>query len=147
VLSGGDGDGALGVTAIKAAGGVTFAQCEDTAKFDSMPNAAVATGNVDFVLSPEQIAAELVKLSRQLRLAAPQLPVLLPEVLVPQDALATIFALLRSTTGVDFSHYKPKTINRRIQRRMLFCKSEQLLDYGYISKHTQPKYSLCMKKS
>jgi two-component system, chemotaxis family, CheB/CheR fusion protein len=130
VLPGGDGDGALGVTAIKAAGGVTFAQCEDTAKFDSMPNAAVATGNVDFVLSPEQIAAELVKLSRQLRLAAPQLPVLLPEVLVPQDALATIFALLRSTTGVDFSHYKPKTINRRIQRRMLFCKSEQLLDYA-----------------
>ena len=56
VLSGGDGDGALGLTAIKAAGGVTFAQGEDTAKFDSMPNAAVATGNVDFVLTPEKIA-------------------------------------------------------------------------------------------
>jgi two-component system, chemotaxis family, CheB/CheR fusion protein len=136
VLSGGDGDGSLGLTAIKAAGGVTFAQCEDSAKFDSMPNAAVATGNVDFVLSPEQIAAQLVKLSRNQRLAAPQLPVLLPELLVPQDALVTIFGLLRSTTGVDFSHYKPKTINRRIQRRMLFCKSEQLVDYAvYLQAH------------
>ena len=72
VLSGGDGDGSQGLTAIKAAGGVTFAQCEDTAKFDSMPNAAVATGNVDFVLPPEQIAAELVKLSRNPMWTSPQ---------------------------------------------------------------------------
>ncbi len=136
VLSGSDGDGSLGLTAIKAAGGITFAQREDTAKFDSMPNAAVATGHVDFVLPPEQIAAELVKLSRQIRLAVPQPLVLLPELLVPQDALTTIFALLRSTTGVDFSYYKPKTINRRIQRRMLFCKSEQLVDYAtYLQTH------------
>jgi two-component system, chemotaxis family, CheB/CheR fusion protein len=143
VLSGSDGDGSLGLTAIKAAGGVTFAQCEDTAKFDSMPNAAVATGHVDFVLPPEQIAAELVKLSRQIRLAVPQPLVLLPELLVPQDALATIFALLRSTTGVDFSYYKPKTINRRIQRRMLFCKSEQLVDYAtYLQTHPAEIQSL-----
>lgn len=56
VLSGGDGDGSLGLKAIKAVGGMTFAQCQDTAKFDSMPNTAVATGNVDFVLPPEKIA-------------------------------------------------------------------------------------------
>ncbi len=62
VLSGGDGDGSLGLKAIKAAGGMTFAQCQDTAKFDSMPNTAVATGNVDFVLPPEKIAEELAKL-------------------------------------------------------------------------------------
>jgi two-component system, chemotaxis family, CheB/CheR fusion protein len=135
VLSGGDGDGSLGLTAIKAAGGITFAQREDTAKFDSMPSEAVATGNVDFVLSPEQIAAELVKISRHLSLTAP-LPVLPPAGSVEQIALTTIFALLRSTTGVDFSHYKPKTINRRIQRRMLVCKSDQLVDYAvYLQEH------------
>jgi two-component system, chemotaxis family, CheB/CheR fusion protein len=50
--------------------------------------------------------------------------------LAPQDALAIIFGLLRSTTGVDFSHYKPKTLDRRIQRRMLLCKRELLADYA-----------------
>jgi CheY-like chemotaxis protein len=135
VLSGGDGDGSLGLTAIKAAGGITFAQDEDTAKFDSMPNTAVATGSVDFVLSPEQIAAELVKISRHLSLTAPPL-VLTPTGSVAQMALTTIFALLRSATGVDFSHYKPKTINRRIQRRMLVSKSDQLVDYAvYLQEH------------
>jgi two-component system, chemotaxis family, CheB/CheR fusion protein len=130
VLSGGDGDGSLGLTAIKAAGGVTFAQCEATAKFDSMPNAAVATGNVDFVLPPEQIAVELVKLSRNPMWTSPQPPIYTDELLEPQAALATIFSLLRSSTGVDFSHYKSKTIDRRIQRRMLLCKLEKLMDYA-----------------
>ena len=64
VLSGGDGDGSQGIKAIKAAGGMTFAQCEDTAKFDSMPNTAVATGNVDFILPPQKIAEELANYSR-----------------------------------------------------------------------------------
>jgi two-component system, chemotaxis family, CheB/CheR fusion protein len=134
VLSGGDGDGSLGIKAIKEAGGVTFAQCENTAKFDSMPHSAVATGNVDFVLPPAKIAEELMHLSRNPMLAC-ALPLLSSaEPLAPSDALknalGTIFGLLRSTTGVDFSHYKPKTINRRIQRRMLLCKLEQLADYA-----------------
>ena len=136
VLSGGDGDGSLGVTAIKAAGGVTFAQCEDTAKFDSMPNTAVATGNVDFILPPAQIAAELVKLSRNPLWTSPQAMIATDGLLEPQAALGKIFALLRSTTGVDFSHYKPKTLDRRIQRRMLLCKLEQLADYAaYLQVH------------
>jgi two-component system, chemotaxis family, CheB/CheR fusion protein len=129
VLSGGDGDGSLGIRAIKEAGGVTFAQCENTAKFDSMPNSAVATGNVDFVLPPDKIAEELVHLSRNTMLAR-SLPLLTTaESLAAPDALVTIFRLLRSTTGVDFSNYKSKTIDRRIQRRMLLCKLEQLPDY------------------
>jgi two-component system, chemotaxis family, CheB/CheR fusion protein len=136
VLSGGDGDGSLGLTAIKAAGGVTFAQCENSAKFDSMPNAAVATGNVDFVLSPEQIAAELVNLSRNRMWTSPQPLIATDGLFEPQVALVAIFSLLRSSTGVDFSHYKPKTIDRRIQRRMLLCKLEQLADYAaYLQVH------------
>ncbi len=136
VLSGADGDGSLGLQAIKVAGGVTFAQCEETAKFDSMPNTAIATGNVDFVLPPAQIAEELAKLSRHPLLASP-LP-LLPtsESPIASDALTAILRLLRSSTGVDFSSYKPKTIQRRIQRRMLLCKLEQLTDYAeYLPSH------------
>jgi two-component system, chemotaxis family, CheB/CheR fusion protein len=136
VLSGGDGDGSLGLTAIKAAGGVTFAQCEGTAKFDSMPHTAVATGNVDFVLPPEQIAAELVKLSGNPMWTTPQPMIVTNGLLAAPTALATIFSLLRSTTGVDFSNYKPKTLDRRIQRRMLLCKLENLADYAtYLQAH------------
>ena len=65
VLSGSNKDGTLGLTAIKAVGGVTFAQDKDTATFDRMPLSAIATGYVDFVLSPEQIATELTALGRK----------------------------------------------------------------------------------
>ncbi|MEG4576322.1 chemotaxis protein CheB [Microcoleus sp. N3A4] len=130
VLSGADGDGAAGLMAIKAAGGVTFAQCEQTAKFDSMPNTAVATGNVDFVLPPQEIGRQLGNLSSHAFLAG-QPPVTIPEELpAPGSALATIFALLKSSTGVDFTHYKPATLNRRMQRRMLLYKIEKLEDYA-----------------
>ncbi|MBD2525402.1 chemotaxis protein CheB [Nostoc sp. FACHB-133] len=130
VLSGADGDGSLGLKAIKAAGGVTFAQCEDTAKFDSMPNTAVATGNVDFVLPPQKIAEELINLSRNPFIFDSQSLIAIEKLPEQGDALATIFVLLRSATGVDFSHYKPNTLDRRIQRRMLLYKLERLQDYA-----------------
>jgi two-component system, chemotaxis family, CheB/CheR fusion protein len=136
VMSGGDGDGSLGLTKVKAAGGVTFAQCENSAKFDSMPHTAVATGNVDFVLPPEQIAAELVKLSRNQMWTSPQPLISTDGLLEAPAALATIFSLLRSSTGVDFRQYKSNTLDRRIQRRMLLCKLEQLADYAeYLQAH------------
>uniref|UniRef100_A0A7C3KDA8 Response regulator n=1 Tax=Oscillatoriales cyanobacterium SpSt-418 TaxID=2282169 RepID=A0A7C3KDA8_9CYAN len=129
VLSGSDGDGSLGLKAIKAVGGVTFAQCKETAQFDSMPITAVATGDVDFVLPPEKIAEELANLSCNPMLVRSQSVSLTEETPQSTDALATIFALLRSHTGVDFSRYKPNTINRRIQRRMLLYKLANLEDY------------------
>lgn len=136
VLSGTDGDGSGGLKAIKIAGGVTFAQCEDTAKFDSMPNTAVATGNVDFVLPPQSIAQELTTLSQSgFSFYSQPLPVVtkLPE---SGGALTTIFAELRTITGVDFTHYKPATLNRRMQRRMLLYKLNSLSDYAqYLQSH------------
>ncbi|MBC6435220.1 hypothetical protein FM036_36115 [Nostoc sp. HG1] len=127
VLSGGDGDGSVGIDAIKAAGGVTFAQGEGTAQNESMPNNAVATGHVDFVMPPGAIAAELAQISRHPFVAAPtQAVVSNPD---SEGALSTLFALLRSSVGVDFTHYKTKTLDRRIQRRMLVHKLERLEDY------------------
>jgi PAS domain S-box-containing protein len=64
ILSGAGTDGAAGLETVKAAGGVTFAQAPPTAEFDSMPRAAIRSGCVDFVLSPEAIAAELATLAR-----------------------------------------------------------------------------------
>ncbi|BAZ36783.1 signal transduction histidine hinase (plasmid) [Calothrix sp. NIES-4101] len=136
VLSGTDGDGSQGIKAIKVAGGVTFAQCEETAKFDSMPNTAVATGNVDFILPPQAIAEELTTLSQSVfSFYSQPFPVVekLPE---PGTALTTIFAQLRTITGVDFTYYKPATLNRRMQRRMLLYKLNNLEDYAeYLQVH------------
>jgi two-component system CheB/CheR fusion protein len=63
VLSGSASDGTLGLQAIKAHGGVTFAQDEATAKYSAMPRSAVAAGSVDFVLPPELIARELKRIA------------------------------------------------------------------------------------
>lgn len=137
VLSGGDGDGSLGLTAIKDAGGVTFAQCEATANVESMPTSAIATGNVDFVLPPEKIAQELLNLSRNPMFVSPQ-PLFATDgsSFRHQGELEKIFSRLRSTTGIDFSHYQPNTLDRRIRRRMLLCRVERLADYVvYLQAH------------
>ncbi|MEI2582593.1 chemotaxis protein CheB [Scytonema sp. PRP1] len=133
ILSGGDSDGARGIEAIKAAGGVTFAQCEGTAQVDSMPNTAIATGQVDFILPPDKIAQKLAEISRHPYYIA-NLPGTQSEAgptsPASQDALSIIFNLLRKATGVDFTYYKQTTLNRRIQRRLLLYKLEELEDYA-----------------
>jgi two-component system CheB/CheR fusion protein len=63
ILSGTATDGTLGLEAIKAEGGITFAQ-DGSARYDSMPRSAIGAGCVDFVLSPEAIAKELVQIAR-----------------------------------------------------------------------------------
>jgi two-component system CheB/CheR fusion protein len=62
VLSGTASDGTLGLEAIKAEAGITFAQ-DQTAKYDSMPRSAIASGSVDLVLSPADIALELARIA------------------------------------------------------------------------------------
>ena len=64
ILSGTASDGTLGLKAIKAAGGITFAQDVQTARYDSMPRSAIATGVVDFVLAPAEIARQLAAIGR-----------------------------------------------------------------------------------
>ncbi|BAY08280.1 chemotaxis protein CheB [Calothrix sp. NIES-2098] len=129
VLSGSDGDGARGLEAIKGSGGITFAQCQESAKVSGMPNTAVASGHVDFILTPQEIAEELIKISRHPYIRH-QPPVESAEVLsVSGDAMSTIFSLLRAATGVDFNQYKQTTLKRRILRRMILYKLERLEDY------------------
>lgn len=126
ILSGTATDGTLGLQAIKAAGGITFAQDARTAKFDGMPKSAVAAGVVDYVLPPAGIALQLVALAREA-----QVPVEPPDATEPpEDAeIARILQLVRSATGVDFAHYKHGTLARRIKRRMALRGFETLEDY------------------
>ena len=129
ILSGTASDGTLGLKAIKAAGGVTFAQDEASAQYFGMPGSAIATGSVDFVLPPAEIAAELTRIARHpylLQQRRGDAPELLP---ASPAELNKVFTLLRSRTGHDFTYYKHTTIKRRIKRRMLLHKLERLQDF------------------
>ena len=64
IVSGYDGDGAAALRGIKDVGGITIAQKLETAKQPDMPESAIASGCVDFVLSPEDIAHEIVRIAR-----------------------------------------------------------------------------------
>ena len=64
IVSGYDGDGAEALRGIKEVGGITIAQKPDTAKQPDMPESAIASGCIDFVLSPEDIAKEIVRISQ-----------------------------------------------------------------------------------
>jgi len=61
IVSGYDGDGAAAMSSIKEAGGITIAQKPDTAKQPDMPESAIASGCIDFILSPEDIAKKIIQ--------------------------------------------------------------------------------------
>jgi len=129
VLSGTASDGTLGIQAIKAAGGVTFAQDDASAKYNAMPRSAVAAGSVDFVLSPEGIARELVRIAKHVHIFAPDDAAEVADGAAKNETLNKIYTLLRNFSRVDFSYYKPGTIKRRITRRMFLRKIDNLEDY------------------
>ncbi|HUR57155.1 MAG TPA: chemotaxis protein CheB [Opitutaceae bacterium] len=154
VLSGNASDGTLGLEAIKAAGGITFAQ-DASARYDSMPRSAIASGCVDYVMAPEAIALELARIAAHpyLRGDLPPLPAdfiaergapPVPEPIAdpapapgrrgrgapPVHGYAEIMALTRERSGVDFSLYKTSTIHRRITRRMMLSRKDSLDEYA-----------------
>jgi len=136
ILSGNGSDGTQGLLAIKAAGGITFAQEERTAKYPGMPASAITSGCVDFVLSPDRIARELARLAGHPYIA-PSLEEEEAERPTEEKAVEEILMLLRQRMGVDFTHYKLATLRRRIQRRMVLHKLDSLKEYiGYLRSHS-----------
>jgi two-component system CheB/CheR fusion protein len=127
ILSGTGTDGAAGLQAIKEAGGVTFAQEPSSAEFASMPRAAAESTGVDFVLAPAAIAAELGRMAKHPfsefvapgKERAPQ----------AEDEFRAVFKVLRDSTGIDFSLYRPKTMYRRILRRLALRNSKNMAEY------------------
>ena len=133
ILSGTATDGTLGLEAVKAEGGITFAQEPKSAQYDSMPRSAIAAGCVDFTLTPEEIARELARISRHPYIApaatAEPGPVEAAQPAV-KNGFNKILALLRRAIGVDFSLYKTNTLRRRIRRRMILNKLDGLGEYA-----------------
>src|SRR6266478_2242662 len=134
ILSGSGSDGALGIQAIKDEGGIIFAQDEKSSQHAGMPQSAIATGCVDFVLPPEGIARELARLGGHSYVLQQPVPA---AALRPREetSLSQIYTLLRNTSGIDFSQYQQTTIQRRLQRRMVLARVENHDDYlAYILK-------------
>ena len=132
VLSGSANDGTRGLKEIKLAGGITFAQ-DNSAKFSSMPNSAIAEGVVDFVLSPKEIANELLWMSKHPLVRHPAIKS------APEDEIANsnpdlkiILQLLFKRKNVDFSYYKMNTIKRRMLRRIVINRIKTIKEYADI---------------
>ncbi len=128
ILSGTASDGTLGLKKIKREGGVTFAQ-DQSAKYQGMPNAAIASGSVDYVLSPGEIVKELMRMNDHTYIQKPQVLQAQQELPEDEDEIKKIFFMLYRNKGVDFSHYKEATVKRRISRQMHLHKIKSIKDY------------------
>jgi two-component system CheB/CheR fusion protein len=128
ILSGTGTDGTHGIAEISDAGGLTIAQDELTAKFTGMTQSAVDTGKVDLVTSPETMPGYL-----------------LDYVHAPDDFRNTMLAnrdngkltgiesimdSLKEGCHIDFSHFKPATVDRRIERRVRMTGADTLEEYA-----------------
>ena len=133
VLSGGGGDGTLGIKAIKEHGGLTLAQTADGTKpaHADMPGSAIATGLVDHPIPVQEMPSKLIahresmaRLSRMIDGAAE----------ADGDGAARqrrpIYEALRKQTGHDFSGYKTNTFTRRVRRRMQILEIADLASYA-----------------
>jgi two-component system, chemotaxis family, CheB/CheR fusion protein len=140
ILSGNGTDGSQGLRAIKSQCGITFVQSENSARFSGMPHSAMASGAADFVLSlsPAEIAQELTRISIHPYVAPSSQDKsreLLPD---GEFELRKIFSLVHRSTGVNFSHYKQTTTRRRIGRRMIVHRSQNLAEYvAYLERHPE----------
>jgi two-component system, chemotaxis family, CheB/CheR fusion protein len=127
VLSGTGSDGSLGLKTIKAEGGLTIAQEPETAEYADMPQNAIATKEVDFILPPEQIGELILKYTRHKVLDGYKRGE--SDFQIPVGGLQKLYYLLRSRTGHDFSLYKQNSIQRRIERRMKICLVKSMDEY------------------
>ena len=127
ILSGTGSDGTLGIRAIKESGGIAMAQDDRSAKFDGMPRSTIATGIVDFILPPAQLADELVNYIKHPFISKGQQ---IEQIIGQNDSyLSKIVSILRDAKGVDFSEYKPNTIIRRLEKRISINRFSRVEEY------------------
>ena len=135
ILSGTASDGAAGVREIKAHGGITIAQQPDTAKHDGMPRAAISTGMVDLVLTPQEIAENLSHVRWHPYLLRHSSQDVADPPLTDQQ-LREVYTELRRVSGIDFKQYKTPTIRRRLLRRMALLRLTDPAAYvRYLTEH------------
>lgn len=142
VLSGTGADGTEGLKAIKAEGGLTFVQDPETAQYPGMPQSAIAAEAAYFIMPPEKIGKELVRIAKHPQIIRAEIMATQPKP-AKEDYAKAIFTALKTQFGVDFTHYKESTINRRIARRMVINQVDNLKDYvAYLRSHPKELQAL-----
>src|SRR5919109_4336467 len=126
VLSGGGSDGSRGICHVHDAGGLVLAQDLESAQFDGMPRAAIETGVVDHTVPPQEMPRVLVEHASERSTAASG--VMDGERPQPRG-LEAVYRVLETEFGIDFNHYKPSTVTRRIQRRLGLAHSPNIDEY------------------
>jgi len=124
ILSGSGTDGSRGVRHVADAGGLVLVQDPDTAQFDGMPRAALEAGVSTNVVPPremihvllEHAAADAKAMHAEPRREMP-------------TGLGAVYQMLLDEFGLDFSHYKPSTVTRRIERRLALAESANYDEY------------------
>ena len=130
ILSGTGSDGSRGIKDIHEAGGLVLVQSLETVGFDGMPRAAISSGVVDLICSPEQMPEQLINYAdTEDRMALQQTEFPEEEGIPGESALMRIFRLYRQKHNLDFSMYKPATIKRRIERRMQLAGIQNVDEY------------------
>ena len=124
VLSGGGSDGSRGVRDVREAGGLVLVQDTETAQFDGMPRAALEAGVAARALPPEDMPRAI--LDHAQHEAAGTEPEAAPRAVHGIDA---VYRMLEQEFGIDFTHYKPSTVTRRIERRLALAQSQDLDEY------------------
>jgi two-component system CheB/CheR fusion protein len=129
VLSGADGDGASGLHAIKGEGGIALVQSPETAAQPGMPRSSIASDHVDVVAPPGELATELGRLAYHFM--RPEVRALEEGAIGTDDeqSFMKILQLLRSISGLELRQYKPETLRRRMARRMILMRKENLSEY------------------
>jgi two-component system CheB/CheR fusion protein len=125
ILSGTGSDGANGIGAVKAAGGITIAQKPETAKYNSMPHAAIRQG-ADLILPPAEIGGTIRDIINNFQTNENQVPQSLP------TGIHKIIELISKDTGINYGYYKEATLRRQIIRRMTALGIQDLEDYANI---------------
>jgi PAS domain S-box-containing protein len=140
VLSGTGGDGTEGLKAIKAYGGITFAQDQASAAYGDMPKSAVDADVVDFILPPEEMPEKLLQMMHTYS-GYESIEKNTPK--DEEDIFNQIILVLRQSSGVDFTYYKQTTVRRRIARRMVISGKEKLRIYlKFLEKNPQEQSAL-----
>jgi len=144
ILSGTGSDGSMGLRAIKGEGGMVMVQDINSAKYDGMPSTAIATGLVDYILTPDKMPEQLLNYINHQSQRTTSQSWTNDETMLA--SLMKIYALLRQNSGHDFSLYKKKTIYRRIERRMHVHQIDRITNYVHYIQESDQECSILFKE-
>ncbi len=123
ILSGSGTDGSRGARDVYEAGGLVVVQDVESAQFDGMPKSVLEAGIAHWVLPPDRIPRVL------LDHATSPVPAIAAATSPDTLGLQSVYRMLENEFGIDFTHYKPSTVTRRIERRLSLAQSPDLDRY------------------